>query len=163
MEAQSQAQAQTMAQTMKSEVATGEAPKSLKSILKNTGTADDQWFPAWGTAVAAQASLEEDKRQAEPAEVRQPEAFTELPASSNEKLMEFEKQLLLKAGKKPPVISSKPPSSHSSTTVPHSSASEVVSAISSSDAQQPPQPATKAKPRFKVGIPRNSRPVKPPQ
>ena len=47
--------------------------------------------------MAAGAALEEDKK--ERAEPKRAEVFTELPASSNAKLMDFEAQLLMKAGK----------------------------------------------------------------
>ena len=47
--------------------------------------------------------MEEDKKARE--EPKRAEAFTELPASSNQKLMDFEAQLLMKAGKQPTVAS----------------------------------------------------------
>ena len=48
--------------------------------------------------------MAKDQLSTDAEEVKKPvAAFTELPASSNEKLMQFEAMLLAKAGKKPPL------------------------------------------------------------
>ena len=58
---------------------------------------DDNWYPAFGTSMAAGNALEEEKKQS--TLTKKAEAFTDKPASSNMALMDFEAQLLLKAGK----------------------------------------------------------------
>ena len=74
-------------------------PKSTnKSILDKTNGNDDNWHPAWTTSQGAGDALEETKQEG-PA--RKAEAFTDKPASSNAKLMDFEALLLQKAGKQP--------------------------------------------------------------
>jgi len=57
--------------------------------------------------MAAGASLEENKNAA--STVKKAEAFTDQPASSNKKLMDFEAQLLLKAGKPMPAAPQQQP------------------------------------------------------
>ena len=67
--------------------------------MGQTNGNDEQWYPAFGTSMAAGAAQEEDKRAPQEAARKPAEAFTDKPASSNLKLMDFEAQLLLKAGK----------------------------------------------------------------
>ncbi len=88
-------------------ISSGSSPKKVpKSILKQTNGNDDNWYPAWGTAKAAGTSMaeggvEEEKRMPNHRPIeREPEAFTNEPASSNRRLMDFEAQLFQKAGKK---------------------------------------------------------------
>lgn len=88
-------------------ISSGASPKKpIKSILKQTNGNDDNYYPAWGTSLAAGRALEGDEETKRvpnhrPAD-RQPEAFTEEPASANQRLMDFEAQLFQKAGKKAP-------------------------------------------------------------
>jgi len=80
--------------------------------LGQTNGNDDNWYPAWSTATGAGKAVEQEKSQTKTQ--RQAQVFTSEPASSNQVLMDFEAQLMLKAGKKPPsqkpVETAQPPS-----------------------------------------------------
>jgi len=78
----------------------------LKSILKNTNSnhpADGEFFIPAAMMSGMRDQLAKDMLEEKKEEKKPVAAFTSVPASSNEKLMEFEALLMAKAGKKPPL------------------------------------------------------------
>ena len=111
---------------------------------------DDAWYPAFGTSMAAGNALEEEKKQS--TLPKKAEAFTDKPASSNMALMDFEAQLLLKAGKQPPPKVIQEPQAPQQTSMINTVGAVQSSQIPTDQLQEDQQP--RAKPRFKVGIPK---------